>query len=871
MITTKSRPFTPAQYIDTFDEDSVAKAVSYRKAKFDEGVNRVQTVASQIESLPTLTEEDRQYLGNKIANLTNKINTTAGLDLSNSMNVNQLVGEYSSITNDATIQNAVASAKNHQRNMEYLEQAKNNPKKYGDVIRVQNEYDYNKQLEAYKQARATGKDAVFNYTYKPYKDVEGILSKEIEKIKANATTTANGNYFIDGKEVTADRIRNIAFNRLKSDPSLSEQIKINARYSTLGVSDIDLLKAKNISQRLELEDKKRLATNELRRLNSLDLKNVPELTQQLAKVKNSLDGYDKAYNTLLQNPNKVLLDLDTGESTDMYDREQLAFELSANSLLKSLTSKYAYSEYKTRVNPIPLKEAELNWSRQMDTLEYEQEERKMKQQDEQNKIENQYRLLSLSTKGTKYKLDGNNNLVSYDVPQSQGVDPDPKGTFHNELLSTKQQARDYLKGVIKDKINKLATVMPQDWLNRYVDSMMRDNGIVNLDVDKNTAKLKTKFIEAGNKKIPEDVAIKETIRWINQLSLDAKKVWNGEQTLSSENAQILSQYTDNVQKISALSNMENMALNEALSSVGISKSDYDKYLGFKNKLKSNEVYTGYTSSGYVPSSTGVQTNFDSKKLEQFKKVDEYISNYYKTKTQNLKIYPVKNFDTKDENYYEVKADVTRYILDKGLSKDGVGLNSIYGKDSKWAEMLPNADVTVVDYNLKTQTVTVNLETTDGNGNKQVLKNQKFTIPKEYMNKHLDKNVIEGSRDLTYTDILRLSNNGNLALKGTDGKYKDSWKVTPTKIPVQWKASLNNVNDVSDNSCSVYIRVPVNGQLTPIEVSLPSTVNPDEAGKQLTNYVATCISQLEQEVSKGTITKAQMKEALLKRLININNR
>lgn len=869
MVTTKSR-ISPAQYLDVFDEDSVAKAITYRKAKFDEGVNKVQAVASQIESLPTLTKEDGDYLNAKVSNITNQINSVAGLDLSNPMNVNQLASEYTSITNDPTILNAVASARNHQKNMEYLEQAKNNPKKYGDVLRVQNEWDYNKQLNSYKEARAQGKEAVFNYTYKPYRDVESILSKELEKIKANATTTATGNYFIDGEEVTPERIRDFAFNRIKSDPSLSEQIRINSSYSTQGVSDVDLLRAKNISQRLELDNKRQIATKELRRLNSLDMKDVKQLSTQLNNVKQALDVYDKSYKSLLSNPNKVLLDLDTGEENKTFNREQLAYELSANALLKDLTAKHAYSKYKTRVNPIPLKEQELNWDRQMDNLKYQLDVKEFNHKVEQDKIENQYKLLSSSTNGRKFKLDENNNLVSYDVPPSQAIDENPRVTFQSELIDTKQQTRDLLKNTIKDKLNKLATVMPQNWLDRYVDNMMRDNGNVTLDVNKSTAKLKNQMILAGNKSIPEDAIIKEAIRWINQLSVDSKKIWEGDNTLSQENAQVLSQYTDSVQKINALGNIENMALNEAITKAGLTKDAYDRLKSKSNKASKN----GYiiTARGEVieNANANLSSTLSPKESEALSKVENYVKDYYKNKTQNIKLYPVQNFNPKDDNYYEVKNDVTRYLLDKGLSQEGVGLNSVYGKDNKWSEMLPNADVKVLDYNNKTQTVTVDLESGEGK-DKVVLKNQKFRIPKEYMQKHLSKSVIEGSKDLTYTDILRLSNNGNLAVKGRDGKYKDSWKTTPTKIPVQWKASLNNVNDVSDNSCSVYIRIPINGNMMPIEVNLPTTTNPDEAGKQLTNYISTIISQLEPQVQKGTMTPQQMKSVLLNQLMNINNR
>ena len=117
------------QFIDVFDEDQVQKAIVYRKAKYDEGAEKVQNQINQLGQLPSLTDEDNKYIQDKITNLTTSINSVAGLDLSNQFNINKVSSLSSEIVDDPTVQAAVSSARNHQKNMKFIEEAKLNPKK----------------------------------------------------------------------------------------------------------------------------------------------------------------------------------------------------------------------------------------------------------------------------------------------------------------------------------------------------------------------------------------------------------------------------------------------------------------------------------------------------------------------------------------------------------------------------------------------------------------------------------------------------------------------------------------------------------------------------------------------------------------------
>ena len=72
MVTIKNRPRQESQFIDVFDEDQVQKAIVYRKAKYDEGAEKVQNQINQLGQLPTITDEDAKIVQDKISNLTSR-------------------------------------------------------------------------------------------------------------------------------------------------------------------------------------------------------------------------------------------------------------------------------------------------------------------------------------------------------------------------------------------------------------------------------------------------------------------------------------------------------------------------------------------------------------------------------------------------------------------------------------------------------------------------------------------------------------------------------------------------------------------------------------------------------------------------------
>lgn len=857
MITLKSRP-SAVQYADVFDEDSIAKAISYRKAKFDEGVSNVQNTINQLGQLPTLTEEDSQYLSSKINNLTTGINSIAGLDLSNQMNVNKLSAMSNDIADDPIIQNAVSSARNHQKNMKFIEDAKLNPKKYGDIINPVNEAYYSKQLMDYKQARAESKNVVFSSTYKPFKDVSSILSKEIDKMKANGITLPDGSYLRDIESLSPDRIRQLVYGRIQNDSSVNDQLRINSWYMSAGLPDTELIKAKNQIQQTSLLQRKAQADKEVNKLMSLDLKDPQRSVENLNKAKQAVSNYNNIYNTLLTNPNKVLNE-ETGQEIKNYDKEQMAYDIVTHNLLNEMTSK-AYSKEKVRPNPVALHQADMQWQQQKQQIEDTKWQQEFKYKQQQDAIKNQIDMLTSTGRKGKIDADGNITEVSRDVP-SVAIDENPKATFDNSLATTKQEARDLLKNTIITKLNKLGD-LNQEWLNRYVDTMIDDNQKIKpLAENANMNILKGRLVNIGNKQVPEDAVLRGAVKWINQLGLDVKRVWEGDNIVSKEDSEVYSKYTDAVHKINVLNNIPIKALETALIQNGVSRKEYNDW---KNKSLNSTTSTYDAKAGRYVANVGF-SGIGSEQKAKLDKIEESINNYYKDKVSTAKLYAVQNFNPSDKDkYFDVKTDVNRFI------KAGINNNTIYGKPNKWADKISDIqEFEPKSYNPKTGIVTANIYGLEDGKLKLISTDEQFYVPQEYMQKHLSDEVKKGSQDLTDSDLLNLTENGSISLKDKSGRYKPAWKTTPTELPIQYRAVKTNPKDLTNNEVTAYIKIPINGNETPIELK-QTFKNADVVRNNVTELANQMYSSLMPRVKRGEITIPQMKQMILNQISKIND-
>jgi hypothetical protein len=833
----------------------VAKSISYRKAKFDEGVNAVQSKVNQLSSIPTLFDGDAEYLNKKIGNLTNTINSN-DVDFSNSFNLSKIDGDSNDISSDSTIINAASSAKNHQKQLKFMDDAKNNPKKYGDVLSPYNERDYSDNLRAYQNARANGQEAVFSYQYKPFVDVQGTLAKSVEKLKASATSMINGNYFIDGEELTPAVIRNRALSQLQTDPKLRTQMSINSRYDTEGMTDESLIKGVNTIHHSELLNYKRNAQAELARLMSLDPKDPNKTAERIAQAKTAFQTYSDSSDKL----EKSISSIQNGT----YNRQQYAEFITQNNILKGLDS-YAYSKTKIRANIIPITLGKMEFDRQKSAAQLALQYKIHNDNVVQNGIENQLRKLEIDGRGAKTKLqDDLSNDVGRDNPEIKAID-DPVGVFEATRDSSIKDTREYLKDEFKKRISSIGK-LDDAFVSQFVDGMMRNDGTsAQIDVDKATKKLHNKLIEYGGTSIPEDKAIKSVLYAANKLSLDVKKVFETGEVLSKDNSEFLSNYTKMAHKNAVLNDLPQMALSDALTKNGMSKDDYYKLKNLSTQEKVNEknTYNSYSPMGGSVSGGLVRESFiNQNDRAKLTKVENDIKQYHKDKQSFTKLYPVQNYTDKTRKDSDVDNNLNRVLSQGRISQEGdINLGgTVYGKQDFWTKN-KGTRVEAVDYNWATQKARVRVYGL--NGDTEVLLNSSatFTVPREYMETNVSPLVKKGSKDLTDSDLLQMANNGKMYSKNSKGEYKLLWGNLPNRINTPYTASLVNVGK-NDNTVQVSIKLPVKGVTTTID--LPGTYTSSEAFQK---EFTTKSLQLYDDLKKLGIPEKEIPKLVAEKIIN----
>jgi hypothetical protein len=180
--------------------DAMLKVGMYKQAKYEEGVQRIQSQLDQVYGLSVSRPADKQYLESKLGELNNNLKLVAAGDFSNQQLVNSVGGMAGQISKDRRIQNAMASTANIGKQGQIMDIARQK----GELA-PENEDLYNEQLGKY--LASTEEDASFvNGKYVPYTnvfkklkdaaDAVGIDSQDVSQI---FETDSRGNPIPDGK------------------------------------------------------------------------------------------------------------------------------------------------------------------------------------------------------------------------------------------------------------------------------------------------------------------------------------------------------------------------------------------------------------------------------------------------------------------------------------------------------------------------------------------------------------------------------------------------------------------------------------------------------------------------------------------------
>ena len=350
--------------------EAMATVGMYKQAKYDEGVQKIQSYVDNVAGLDVYNPISKKYLESKVNELSGRLRTVAAGDFSNQQLVNSIGGMASEIIKDPDIQNAVYSAANVKNQTRAMEAAKAKGE-WG----VENEDLFNEQLSKYYNS--TDLKDRFTTQYVPYIDMYDKFADFAEKFGYDKTTTQqlwnqreDGSYILDKngnrtwnnlmltKTVKAkDAAKMLNAFQASLNPRELQQLAITGRYVNKNKTVEDLSKEitdnyaeqKNFAE-TNLE-KIKLALFEEESKNKKDADKIQQLAEQYQYYGSALTGIEKSVKTQIEDLPKNL----EGAKVSLYTNKWL------HNVAKGLADAAGKEiENKYDVNPIFTVTMELN-------------------------------------------------------------------------------------------------------------------------------------------------------------------------------------------------------------------------------------------------------------------------------------------------------------------------------------------------------------------------------------------------------------------------------------------------------------------------------------------------------------------------------
>ena len=178
-----STPRQYGEYIQPYNIDLIAKALSYKQNKYDAADAQIREKINQIGSLDIIKDQDKGYLLSKLSNMVGDVNNLGSLDLSDSGIVKNLDSHISQSIDDKVL-NAYESTKQIRSFQENINQLK---EKHPELYNPLNEAYAMKPIRDYMNSDKVGENvsSFGSLQYTPYTDIEGEISKEMDGLLKN--------------------------------------------------------------------------------------------------------------------------------------------------------------------------------------------------------------------------------------------------------------------------------------------------------------------------------------------------------------------------------------------------------------------------------------------------------------------------------------------------------------------------------------------------------------------------------------------------------------------------------------------------------------------------------------------------------------
>jgi hypothetical protein len=290
----------------------------YKQAKYEEGVQRIQTAIDNIAGLDIAKDVDKTYLQSKLNQLGNNLKTVAAGDFSNFQLVNSINGMTNQLVKDSNVQNAVASTsilrKENQRKEKAIQDGKSSPG---------NEYFFNNQVGEYLNSSEIGQS--FNGKYIEYFDIDKFAKETFDAVKPDEYSYdqiyqlgSDGRPMKDGRgnliySPTMTRLEKegrfppkvkATLEQIFSDPRVGQQLNITGQYNYRGL-DTNQLVQKISSQRASVLSGYEDQLNDLVLKKSMGKDVQADIDVIESKIATVNSAYDSYVNLAFEDPKTV--------------------------------------------------------------------------------------------------------------------------------------------------------------------------------------------------------------------------------------------------------------------------------------------------------------------------------------------------------------------------------------------------------------------------------------------------------------------------------------------------------------------------------------------------------------------------------------
>jgi hypothetical protein len=339
-------------YIQQLPVDAMVQVGMYKQAKYDEGVQKIQSYIDNISGIDVIKPEHKQYLQSKLNELGNNLRSVAAGDFSNQQLVNSVGGMATQVVKDPTIQKAVYSTARVRKGLEEMEA----DKKSGNYS-PNNEVVFNDDVNEWLSDPDLNKS--FNGEYSKFFDVSKFTREYFDKIKPGGFTTyqifktdsngdpilKNGKYEYSDYMTTMEteghdpKVVHSAINQILSDGRVKQQLSVDGRAMYRGYTG-EALNQKLIQTKDDIIDNEYdnmlgtllYKTAGYKEIGGQDIDSI--VRSQEEKIKNTTSQYDELAKLALTNPNAVKAKMYTDDfisnNTTIYGSQKTKTVVSAN-------------------------------------------------------------------------------------------------------------------------------------------------------------------------------------------------------------------------------------------------------------------------------------------------------------------------------------------------------------------------------------------------------------------------------------------------------------------------------------------------------------------------------------------------------------